>query len=90
MANTLSAKKRNRQNESHRRRNRWRLREMRLAIRDLREKLLHGSVKEAEECLQKTCGIIDKSASKGVIHRNNASRKKSRLTARVKAKKAAA
>ncbi|MFG0273858.1 MAG: 30S ribosomal protein S20 [Phycisphaerales bacterium] len=90
MANTLSAKKRIRQNETHRRRNRWRLRAMRLAMRDLREKILHGSVQETEEAFKKTCAIIDRTASKGAIHKNTAARKKSRLSARVKAKKAAA
>jgi small subunit ribosomal protein S20 len=90
MANTISAKKRIRQNETHRRRNRWRLRAMRLAMRDLREKILHGSVQETEEAFKATCAIIDKTASKGAIHKNTAARKKSRLSARVKAKKAAA
>jgi small subunit ribosomal protein S20 len=90
MANTLSAKKRIRQNETHRRRNRWRLRAMRLAIRDLREKIHQGTNEEADAALRTACQIIDKTAGKGVIHKNNAARKKSRLTARVKAKKAGA
>lgn len=90
MANTLSAKKRLRQNETHRRRNRWRLRAMRLAIRDLREKIQHGSVEDAETALRVACRVIDKTAGQGAIHKNNAARKKSRLSARVKAKKAGA
>lgn len=90
MAHSISAKKRIRQNEAARARNRWRLRAMREAITDLREKLLHGSVKDAEESFRKTCAIIDKTAGKGVIHKNNAARKKSRLSARMKAKKQAA
>ncbi|MFG0258285.1 MAG: 30S ribosomal protein S20 [Phycisphaerales bacterium JB043] len=89
MANTNSAKKRNRQNIKHRSRNRWRLTTMRTAIKDLREQVLHGSVSDAEKALVKTCAVIDKAASKGAIHRNTASRYKSRLNARVKAKKLA-
>lgn len=87
MAHSISAKKRIRQNEAARARNRWRLRTMREAIADLREQLLHGNVKDAEASFRKTCAIIDKTAGQGVIHKNNASRKKSRLSARLKAKK---
>lgn len=90
MANTASAKKRNRQNIKHRARNRWRLTTMRTAIKDLHEKILHGSNADADAALRETCAIIDKSAQKGVIHKNNAARTKSRLSMRVKAKKAGA
>ncbi len=86
MANTVSAKKRNRQNISHRARNRWRLTSMRTAIKDLHEKILHGSKDETTAALRETCSLIDKSAQKGVIHKNTAARTKSRLNARVKAK----
>lgn len=87
MANTSSAKKRLRQSIKTRGRNRWRLRAMRMAIRDLREKLLHGSADESQAALRSTCQLIDKAAGKGVIHKNTAARKKARLSARVKAKK---
>ena len=90
MANTVSAKKRNRQNISHRARNRWRLTTMRTAIKDLHEKILHASNDEADTALRSTCALIDKTAQKGVIHKNKAARTKSRLSARVKAKKAGA
>ena len=90
MANTVSSKKRNRQNISHRARNRWRLTSMRTAIKDLHEKILHASNEDTEKALRETCSLIDKSAQKGVLHKNNAARTKSRLTKRVKAKKAGA
>ena len=48
--------------------------------------LLHGSVDEAQAALRTACSVIDKSAGKGVIHRNTAARSKSRLTARLKAR----
>jgi small subunit ribosomal protein S20 len=90
MANTASSKKRNRQNISHRARNRWRLTTMRTAIKDLHEKILHASNEDTEAALRTTCSVIDKTAQQGVIHKNNANRTKSRLSARVKAKKTGA
>ncbi len=87
MPNTLSAKKRVRQNITRRGRNRWRKRVLREAVKDLREKLLHGSVEETETAYRDTQKIIDRTAANGVIHRNTAARMKSRLSARVKAKK---
>jgi len=89
MPNTLSAKKRVRQDIVKRGRNRWRKRAMREAIKDLHEKLLHGTVEETETAFRSTQKIIDQTASKGVIHKNTASRVKGRLSARVKARKTA-
>lgn len=89
MANTNSAKKRMRQNVKHRSRNRWRVSTMRTAIKDLREKVLHGTLSESEEALKNTCALIDKAAGKGALHKNTAARYKSRLNARVKARKLA-
>jgi small subunit ribosomal protein S20 len=86
MAHSVSARKRIRQNESHRARNRWRLRTMRTAIKDFNEKIQHGSAAEAAEALKVAGKVIDKTASKGVIHKNQAARRKSRLAARLKAK----
>lgn len=88
MPNTQSAKKRVRQNITRRGRNRWRKRVLRDSLKDLREKLLHGSVEESEAAYIDTQKIVDRTAAKGVIHRNTASRIKSRMSARVKAKKA--
>ena len=86
MAHAVSARKRIRQNESHRARNRWRLRTMRTAIKDFNEKIQHGSVDEASEALKTAGKAIDKTAAKGVIHKNQAARRKRRLAARLKAK----
>lgn len=90
MANSLSAKKRVRQNVKARARNRWRKVEMRDAIKHLRERLLHGSAQECDDAFRKVASLVDKAAQKGVLHRNTASRYKSRLSARIKAKKQAA
>lgn len=59
---------------------------MREAIKDLLEKILHGSNDDAVAAFRKTAQIIDRTAAKGVIHKNQAARRKSRLNARLKAK----
>ncbi|MEL7473413.1 MAG: 30S ribosomal protein S20 [Planctomycetota bacterium] len=86
MAHSLSAKKRIRQNVSHRARNRWRLRSMRQALKAFDEALLHGSNEEATAAYRTVSAVIDKTAQKGVIHARQAARRKSRLNARLKAK----
>jgi small subunit ribosomal protein S20 len=86
MAHSNSAKKRIRQNEANRARNRWRMTSMRTSIKDLGEKMLHGTAAEAQEAFKAACKIIDRTAAKGVIHKNQAARRKSRLAARLKAK----
>ncbi|MFU8829733.1 MAG: 30S ribosomal protein S20 [Phycisphaerales bacterium] len=86
MAHSLSAKKRVRQNLKQRARNRWRLRSMRAALKEFEDKVVHASAEEAREAYLKACQVLDKTASKGVIHQNQAARRKSRLNARLKAK----
>lgn len=86
MAHSLSAKKRVRQTEKLNARNRWRKAQMREVIKECLEKILHGSNEDAKTSFQKAVRIIDRSAQKGVIHKNQAARRKSRLNARLKAK----
>ncbi|MCW7752944.1 30S ribosomal protein S20 [Desulfobotulus sp. H1] len=78
MANHKSAKKRARQNEVRRVRNRGIKSQVKTAITHLRG-LIEKDPAAAGEALQKTTAAIDKAAKKGVIHRNTASRKVSRL-----------
>ncbi|MCC5786067.1 MAG: 30S ribosomal protein S20 [Phycisphaerales bacterium] len=85
MANSRSAKKRIRQNIKQRSRNRWRLRAMRQAMRSFNENLAAGKVEETREALHTCQKVIDRSAQKGVIHKNQAARRKSRMVARFKA-----
>ncbi len=89
MAHSLSAKKRIRQNIKNNARNRWRLRAMRGVIREFLEKIAHGTPAEAVESLNKASKVIDRTAAKGVIHKNQAARRKSRLFKRLKSKSAA-
>jgi small subunit ribosomal protein S20 len=85
MANTKSAEKRNRQNVQARERNRSHRSHLRSAIKKLRTALSTGDAKQAKALLPETLGVIDKTAQKGVIHDNTASRYKSRLTKQVAA-----
>lgn len=87
MAHSLSARKRVRQNEAARARNRWRLKTMRDAIKEFRDKLTHGSVEDATKAMRECAKVVDRTAAKGVIHKNQASRRKSRMSAALKAKK---
>ncbi len=85
MANHKSALKRARQSEDRRLRNRSRKTRMKNVIRSLEEAISAKSVDQVRDKLQAAISIIDTTASKGVIHRNTASRKVSRLTKKANA-----
>ncbi|MFZ0943901.1 MAG: 30S ribosomal protein S20 [Syntrophobacteraceae bacterium] len=85
MANHKSAIKRARQGEEQRVRNRSRKTRMKNVIRDLDEAIAGKSPEKAAEQLKKAISVIAKTASKGVVHKNTASRKISRLTREVNA-----
>lgn len=86
MAHSLSAKKRIRQNIKNRARNRWRLRALREALKEFNDKLIHSTEADATESLKKLAQLVDKTAAKGVIHKNQAARRKSRLVHRLRHK----
>lgn len=86
MAHSNSAKKRIRQNVSHRARNRWRKQSMRGAIKEFLDKIAHGTPQEATEAYKTAAKIIDRTAQQGVIHKNQAARRKSRLNSRLRDK----
>lgn len=83
MANHKSAIKRAKQNEARRLRNRARKTRMKNAIKDVMGAIPSSSQDTVAARLKDAISVIDKNASKGVIHANTASRKISRLTARV-------
>lgn len=83
MANHKSAEKRNRQAQVRRLRNRVNRSKMKTAIKNLNTAIEGGNVEEAKAALAATVPVIAKTASKGTIHKKNASRKVSRLTKRV-------
>jgi len=80
MANIKSAKKRVLTNDRQRSENRYVKATMATYVKDFRKMLAEGRFAEAEKKLISTISYIDSARSKGVIHKNNASRKIARLT----------
>ena len=90
MAHSISAKKRVRQNLKARARNRYRKEQIKDQIKSFNAAFTSGDVKKAEEELRKTTQRLDKTAAKHTIHKNTAARKRSRLTRKLNAARAAA
>ncbi len=84
MANHFSALKRTRQTEKKTAANRANKSRMRSALRSLREAIVKGDKEAAKQAYNTTASIVDKGVQKGVLHKNTASRYKSRLNARLK------
>ena len=82
MANHKATKKDMRQASKRRDRNRYHGKTTRNAIRDLKELKDHQA---AAGSLVDVASMIDKLAKRGIIHKNKASRHKSRLSAAIKA-----
>jgi small subunit ribosomal protein S20 len=85
MANTSSAKKAVRKIERRTRVNRARRSLMRTQIRKAEEALAAGDSAVAAPVLVATESVIMRSAQKGIIHKNTAARKVSRLARKAKA-----
>lgn len=85
MANIKSAIKRARQNVKLRQHNASARSMFRTYIKNVLKAVEAGDVEGASAAYAKAQPIIDKAATKGLIHKNKASRIKSRLVARVKA-----
>lgn len=83
MANIKSQIKRNRQNEKRRQRNKAVKTELKTHIRKTREAVEAGDQKAAEENLRVASRKLDVAVSKGVIHKNQAKNRKSKLAQRV-------
>ena len=79
MANIKSQQKRNLTNERNRLRNKSVKSSLRTAVRAFREAAESGEKDKAAELLVSTSRKLDKAASKGVIHKNQAANKKSAL-----------
>lgn len=84
MAHHKDAIKRNKQNAKRRLSNRHYRTRMRNQIKSLRDAIEAGDVEAAKAQLTDTISTIDRVASKGVIHRNQAARRVARLNAAVK------
>jgi small subunit ribosomal protein S20 len=84
MANTSSAKKATRKIARRTKVNRTRVSRLRSFVRKVEEALASGDKAAAAEAFKVAQPELMRAASRGVIHRNTASRKISRLAARVK------
>lgn len=79
MANIKSAIKRNKQNEKKRVRNRVYRGSTRTYVARARVAIEAGDKEAAEAAVRLAVSSLDKAAQKGVLHQNNAARRKSRL-----------
>ncbi|MEV8215511.1 30S ribosomal protein S20 [Leifsonia sp. NPDC077715] len=85
MANIKSQIKRNRTNKKAQERNKAVKSELKTAIRATREAVVAGDKEKASAALRLAAKKIDKAASKGVIHKNQAANRKSAIAKQVAA-----
>ena len=85
LASHESALKAHRQSLKNRARNRQFRSRLRGALKSIRAAIDAKDLDAAKSQLKQTISLIDKMASKGIIHRNAAGRYKSRLTTRIAA-----
>jgi small subunit ribosomal protein S20 len=88
MANTSSAKKATRVAARRTAVNKNRTSAVRTSVRKVEEAIAGGNKTAAETAMKEAGPALARGAQKGVMHKNAASRKISRLTARIKAMKA--
>jgi small subunit ribosomal protein S20 len=84
MAHHASAKKRIRQTARRTQVNRTRLSSVRTSIRKVEEAIAAGDQAVAKEAFKQAEPLVARSAQKGILHANMASRKLSRLAKRIK------
>jgi small subunit ribosomal protein S20 len=82
-ASALKAHRQSLKNREHNRQFRSRLRG---ALKSVRTAIAGNDLTAAKTALQETISLIDRMASKGIIHKNAAGRYKSRLSTRVAAR----
>lgn len=85
MANSKSAKKRALQSEKRRQHNASRRSMLRSYVKKVIAAINSGDHKAATEAFNAAQPIVDRMATKGLIHKNKAARQKSRLNTRIKA-----
>ena len=83
MANIKSQKKRILTNEKARVRNLAVRSEVKSSVRAVREAIAGGDAEKAQSALQHASRKLDKAVSKGVLHKNNAANRKSKLAKQV-------
>jgi small subunit ribosomal protein S20 len=85
VANTKSAEKAARQADKHRARNVTLRSRARSAIRKVNEAIGAGKKDDAQASYREAVALVDSLVNKRIVHRNKASRHKSRLAAKLKA-----
>ena len=85
MANSAQARKRARQSEATRKRNASLKSELRTAVKKVKKAIGVGDKAAAVQTLQTSQAVIDRIAEKKIVHKNRASRTKSRLAQAIKA-----
>ena len=85
MANIKSQIKRIKTNEKARQRNKAVRSEVRSYVRVVRENIAAGNKDEAQQAYAVAARKLDKAVSKGVLHKNNAANRKSRLSTQINA-----
>lgn len=83
MANIKSAIKRNKQNEKRRLRNRFYRGAARTLVSKAKSTIVTGEAETSQVAVAQAIEALDKAAAQGVIHKNNAARRKSRLMKRL-------
>jgi len=83
LANSAQSRKRARQAERHRQRNASYRSMFRTFIKKVIAAIEAGDKEQARQAYQRAVAVIDKTANKGLIHKNKAARHKSRLNARI-------
>jgi len=79
--------KRMRQNQKRRLRNRYYRGRARTFVKRARQAIEAGDLESAEAATRVAVSALDKAAEKGILHKNNAARRKSRLMKRLSALK---
>ena len=82
MANSKSAEKRARTNERRRIRNRRFRSASRTLVRTAEQTIANAEAEAASGAVKNAISMLDRAAQKGIIHPNNAARRKSRLMAK--------
>lgn len=85
MANSAQARKRARQSVKQNMHNASLRSELRTAVKKVQKAVVAGDKAAAQKIYQESVSVIDRIADKKIIHKNKASRHKSRLAAQVKA-----
>ena len=85
MANSAQARKRARQAETTRQRNASQKSALRTAVKKVKKAIASGDKSAAAEVYRQSQAVIDRVADKRIVHKNLASRTKSRLVQAIKA-----